>query len=92
MQPSMFMMVAATVADPTRLRALFALGSRSMTVGELAAEVGVTQGAVSRHVRLMRNAGLIATERRGRCTIVRRRERPWAAVVRTFGQQSWDEV
>jgi DNA-binding transcriptional ArsR family regulator len=90
MNPNSFMMVAGTVADPTRLHALFELGARPLTVGQLAEAVGVTQGAASRHVRRMVDAGLVAVERRGRCTVVRRLARPWAAVERTFGSATWE--
>jgi DNA-binding transcriptional ArsR family regulator len=52
-----------------------------MCVGQLAGSVGVTSSAATYHVRLMRDAGLVATERRGHTTLVRRIERRWAAIV-----------
>lgn len=87
-----FMMIASAVADPTRLRALFSLGDGPLTVGELASTVGVTQAAASRHVRRMVEAGLVTAERRGRCTIVRRREHRWALVESVIASPGLEET
>jgi DNA-binding transcriptional ArsR family regulator len=79
-----FLASAAAVADPTRLRMLFQLGSRPSSVGQLAVSVGVTSSAVTYHVALMSRAGLVVTERHGRRTLVRRIERRWAAIVQAL--------
>ena len=91
MRAAIFMMLCSSVADPTRLRALFRLGEGPLTIGELALAVGVTQGAISRHVKRMQAAGLVAAERRGRFTIVRRRERRWAVVASVIAAP-WEEM
>jgi len=49
----------------TRLRILELLKDRTLCVSALAARLGVTQGAVSQHLRIMRDAGLVIDERRG---------------------------
>ena len=57
------------VADPTRLQLLsLIIGSPNgeALVGELAAELGVTQPTVSHHVKVMTEAGLLRRDRRGR--------------------------
>jgi len=87
-----FMMLAGTVADPTRLRALFELGAGPRTVGQLAVATGVTQAAVSRHVQRMQEVGLVTAERRGRYTIVRRRERRWAVVESVIASSAWEDT
>lgn len=46
--------------EPTRLRILALLARGEMTVGELALALGQSQPRVSRHLRLMTEAGLIA--------------------------------
>jgi DNA-binding transcriptional ArsR family regulator len=48
-----------------RVRILQLLKGRSLCVNALAARLGITQGAVSQHLRIMRDAGLVVDERRG---------------------------
>jgi DNA-binding transcriptional ArsR family regulator len=56
-----------TLADPTR-RAVFEqiVAAGEATVGALTREVGVSQPAVSQHLRALREAGLVAERRAGR--------------------------
>jgi ArsR family transcriptional regulator len=54
-----------TLADPTRLAIVELAARRACTVGEAARAVGVAQPTVSNHVKLLRDAGLLAVERRG---------------------------
>jgi len=49
----------------TRIDILRLLKGRPLCVGALAGRLDVTQGAVSQHLRLMRDAGLVLDERRG---------------------------
>jgi DNA-binding transcriptional ArsR family regulator len=90
MIPSLFLATAAAIAAPTRLRMLLCL-SRPLTVGQLAAAVDVSSSAVSYHVRRMAEVGLVDLRRRGRSTIVRRRDVAWAAVERAFGSTAWEQ-
>lgn len=66
------------LADPTRLRLLKLLSGQSVVfcgggcdgraflcVGALAEKLKVTQSAVSQHLRILRQAGLVRGERRG---------------------------
>jgi DNA-binding transcriptional ArsR family regulator len=48
-----------------RVRIVQLLRGRSLCVNALAARLNVTQGAVSQHLRVMRDAGLVLDERRG---------------------------
>ncbi len=59
--------VMRTLADPTR-RALFERVVRSdeITVGELTRGSGVTQGAISQHLKSLKLAGLVAERPDGR--------------------------
>lgn len=59
--------VMRTLADPTR-RALFEriVGSGEMTVAELTRGSGVTQGAISQHLKSLKQAGLVAERPEGR--------------------------
>jgi len=48
------------LADPTRRRILDLLLERSLPVGELAEQLGLTQPGTSKHLRVLREAGLVA--------------------------------
>jgi len=49
----------------TRVRIIQLLKGRVLCVGALAARLDVTQGAVSQHLRILRDAGLVIDEKRG---------------------------
>ena len=49
----------------TRLRIVHLLKGHPLCVNALAARLDVTQGAVSQHLRIMRDAGLVIDEKRG---------------------------
>jgi ArsR family transcriptional regulator len=49
----------------TRLRMLALLAERNLCVGALACQLGVSQGAVSQHLKILRDAGLVTAERDG---------------------------
>lgn len=59
--------VMRTLADPTR-RAVFEriVGSAEITVGDLTRGSGVTQGAISQHLKSLKQAGLVAERPEGR--------------------------
>ncbi|WP_405796008.1 DUF5937 family protein [Streptomyces sp. NBC_01506] len=54
------------VAHPMRMRMCRSLARGSYTTGELADAYGITAPEVSRHLAVMRRAGLLTTRRRGR--------------------------
>jgi len=53
------------LGDPTRLRILSVLDSECMPVGAIAAATGLRQPAVSHHLRVLRDRGVVRAERRG---------------------------
>lgn len=53
------------VADPTRLALLHALAAAPGSVGELALQFELAQPTVSMHVKVLRQSGLVRSERRG---------------------------
>ena len=61
--------VFAVLSDPTRLRLVKLLyrqrGPRALCVNALANLLGVTQSAVSQHLRILKSIGLVKGERRG---------------------------
>jgi DNA-binding transcriptional ArsR family regulator len=59
---------AKALADPTRLMLLHLVArypGLSLTVGDLARQLGVSQPTVSGHLKQLRDAGLVRSERRG---------------------------
>ncbi|MEW6386219.1 MAG: metalloregulator ArsR/SmtB family transcription factor [Thermodesulfobacteriota bacterium] len=48
-----------------RLRLLHLVKDRALCVGALAQRLGLTPGAVSQHLRVLREAGLVTADRRG---------------------------
>jgi DNA-binding transcriptional ArsR family regulator len=71
-----------SLADPTR-RALFERLSRDgeQTVQALTDNAGVSQPAVSKHLRLLKRAGLVRARHRGRQTHYSARPRALAPLV-----------
>ncbi|MBN1459996.1 MAG: winged helix-turn-helix transcriptional regulator [Armatimonadetes bacterium] len=53
------------LADPTRARIVAELADGGLCVGALAYRLGVTHSAVSQHLRILREAGLVDGERQG---------------------------
>jgi DNA-binding transcriptional ArsR family regulator len=54
------------LADATRRHLLEQLASRDLAVGELTAGLDISQAAVSQHLRVLREAGLVTSRREGR--------------------------
>jgi DNA-binding transcriptional ArsR family regulator len=53
------------LGDPMRRRILECLTARALPVGELAAELPIGRPAVSKHLRVLQNAGLVEHSSRG---------------------------
>ena len=51
--------VLEVIAEPTRRRILDAVRTQERSVGELVEQVGMHQPGVSRHLRVLRDAGLV---------------------------------
>jgi DNA-binding transcriptional ArsR family regulator len=58
--------VLRALADPVRLEMLRLIASRPRSTQELAARVGMTEAGASRSLRLLSQAGLLESRRRGR--------------------------
>jgi ArsR family transcriptional regulator, lead/cadmium/zinc/bismuth-responsive transcriptional repressor len=54
------------LGDPTRVRILNALSEGELCVGDLAAQLGATESAVSHQLRLLRGARVVRARRAGR--------------------------
>jgi DNA-binding transcriptional ArsR family regulator len=63
--PAATLDVLEVIAEPTRRRILDAVRGGERSVTELVADVGMHQPGVSRHLKVLREAGIVGSERRG---------------------------
>jgi len=59
----------AAIADPTRRRIVELLAARERTAGELVAEFDLSAPAISQHLNVLREAGLVTTRAEGQTRI-----------------------
>ena len=64
-EPKQLARVLKVLSVGTRVRIVQLLKGRALCVKALAMRLDVTQGAVSQHLRIMRDAGLVIDEKRG---------------------------
>lgn len=57
--------ICAGLADPNRIMILYTLSQSSRNVTELCHELDMPQPLVSRHLKVLRERGMVKTERRG---------------------------
>ena len=86
----------AALADPTRRQVVQLLGQGPRRAGELATAAGASAPAMSRHLRVLLQAGLVADERTAadaRARVFRLRPQPVAALAAWLDQLQahWDE-
>jgi DNA-binding transcriptional ArsR family regulator len=84
------------LADPTRRRVVELLGERERRAGELAAAAGTSAPVMSRHLRILLEAGLVADERvpdDARLRVFRLRREPVEALQAWLDQLQahWNE-
>ena len=72
--------VFRAIADPTRREILRLLRGGEKTVGQVAVNFRMSRPAISKHLRLLRTAGLVATRRQGAARICLLKARPLKAV------------
>ncbi|HXC63759.1 MAG TPA: metalloregulator ArsR/SmtB family transcription factor [bacterium] len=73
----------AVLAHPARLQLLEALRSHGKTVGALALETQLSQPVTSKHLTLLRQAGILASEQQGKTVTYRVADPGIFAVLRT---------
>lgn len=72
--------VFRAIADPTRREILSLLRGGRHTVGEIAANFRTSRPAISKHLRLLRSAGLVVTQKHGAARICGLNPKPLQAV------------
>jgi DNA-binding transcriptional ArsR family regulator len=72
--------VFRALADPTRREILSLLRDGERRVGDLAANFHQSRPAISKHLRLLRTAGLVVTHQRGAARVCELNAKPLRAV------------
>ena len=80
----------AAIADPIRRRVLELVRDREVPAGELAEHFDVSRPAVSRHLRVLREAGLVHERRDGKHRLYRADPAPLAE-LRGWLDTYWDD-
>jgi DNA-binding transcriptional ArsR family regulator len=86
-------MVFKVLADPTRREILGLLRGGRRTVGGIASKFRSSRPAISKHIRLLRGAGLVVTRKKGTANICELNGKPLRAVkdwLRDY-EVFWDE-
>lgn len=81
----------AALASPMRRRLLGRLGERPRAVGELARGLAVSRPAVSQHLAILKEAGLVGVERRGTARVYYLQDRRLAE-LRDWLDGFWDRA
>src|ERR1022692_559999 len=86
-------LVFGALADPTRRAILTRLADSEATVAELAEPFDMSQPAISRHLKVLENAGLISRTRRATARLSHLQAEPLRDVTIWLAryQRFWDE-
>jgi DNA-binding transcriptional ArsR family regulator len=87
------MPVFDVLAEPNRRQILDLLRDGELPVGELVAQLGVSQPAVSKHLRILREAGLVEVRGDAQRRLYRVRPEPLQAIDEWLApyRQLWSE-
>ncbi len=61
--------ICSALADPTRILILYCLAENPCTVSELTSRLSILQPTVSRHLKVLRERGLVRAERHGQSVV-----------------------
>jgi DNA-binding transcriptional ArsR family regulator len=90
--------VFSALADPTRRAILARLADGDVSVGELSTPFSISQPAVSRHLKVLEQAGLISRRRRATVRFSHLEAEPlreavaWLARYREYWEESHDRL
>lgn len=88
----------AALADPTRRRILEELAGGERCVTDLARPHAMSLPAVSKHLKVLENAGLVSRQKEGRMHSLKLEARPmreaqqWIEEYRRFWEKSFDRL
>jgi DNA-binding transcriptional ArsR family regulator len=80
----------AAIAEPRRRAILMLVRDEPRSVNEIAAHFDISQQAVSQHLQVLREAGLVDVRREGTRRLYRVRPQGLAP-LRTFLEELWDD-
>lgn len=85
--------VLHALADESRRTVLEILRGRPATVGEIAAALPIARPGVSRHLRVLREAGLVEVEQQAQWRVYRLRPEPLAELDEWLGRyrELWEQ-
>jgi DNA-binding transcriptional ArsR family regulator len=86
-------LVFKAIADPTRRQILGLLRGGRHTVNEVARHFRTSRPAISKHLRVLREAGLVSTKKKGTASICQLNGKPLVVVndwLRDY-EAFWDE-
>jgi DNA-binding transcriptional ArsR family regulator len=78
------------IAEPRRRRILELVGTGELTAGEIASHFEVTRPAISQHLGVLKEAGLVDERRNGTQRLYRARPQGLAE-LKAFLDRFWDE-
>jgi DNA-binding transcriptional ArsR family regulator len=78
------------IAEPRRRRILELVGGRELSAGEIASHFEVTRPAISQHLGVLKEAGLVNERRNGTQRLYRARPQGLAE-LKAFLDSFWDE-
>ena len=78
--------VFKAIADGTRRGIIAALAERPLPVHDLAARFAVTRPAISKHLRILGEAGLVSSSRSGKENVYRLEQAPLREVLDWLGR------
>ncbi len=91
-------LVFGALADRTRRAILARLAEADANVGDLTALFTMSQPAISKHLKVLENAGLISRNRQGTMRLSRLEAEPlkhatgWLVDYRTYWSESYDRL
>jgi DNA-binding transcriptional ArsR family regulator len=98
MQTDQLSAVFGALADPTRRAILASLADGERSVAELGEPFAISQPAVSKHLRVLEDAGLITRSRRGTARLSHLRAEPlqqasdWLVGYREYWEESYERL
>ena len=88
----------SALSDPTRRAIIGRLAQGELSLGTLAEPLDMSQTAVTKHVRVLADAGLVVVEKRGRTKYCKLETSPmkdafdWLAYYRVFWQDQFKSL
>jgi DNA-binding transcriptional ArsR family regulator len=83
-------LVLRALSEPRRVAILRLIRSRELRSGQIADNFNTTRSAISQHLRVLMNAGLLSERRRGTSRLYRLRARGFAR-VRALLDTFWED-